>query len=224
MSRALLRSALELRAPAETATTLRPCTLRLQARLFNQTAANIEPTAPSSFLTPLSKPRRDYGKMAPPKKILPNPPRERLPTGPTAPLPTGPLDPSVRTLLPLLASQPGHYLTVHIHGRPYLVTEGDSIRLPFRMPGVEPGDVLRLNRASNVGSRDYTLKGEPWVDERLFECRALVTGTETEPMRVKEKTKRRNRRVVHKFSKHMYTVLRISEVKICKDVVEVEQA
>ncbi|KAK4451509.1 ribosomal protein L21-like protein [Podospora aff. communis PSN243] len=223
MSRALLRSALELRAPATTAaSTLRPCT-----RLFNQTAAHIEPTAPSSSSlppAPPSKPRRDYGKMAPPKKILPNPPRERLPTGPTTPLPTGPLDPSVRTLLPLLASQPGHYLTVHIHGRPYLVTEGDSIRLPFRMPGVEPGDVLRLNRASNVGSRDYTLKGEPWVDERLFECRALVTGTETEPMRVKEKTKRRNRRVVHKFSKHMYTMLRISEVKICEDVVEGEQA
>jgi large subunit ribosomal protein L21 len=90
------------------------------------------------------------------------------------------------------------------------------------MPGVEPGDVLRLNRASTVGSRDYTLKGEPFVDERLFECRAIVTGTESEPMRVIAKTKRRNRRVTHTFSKHKFTMLRISEVKICKEVLEEE--
>ena len=117
-----------------------------------------------------------------------------------------------------MAAQPAHYVTIHIHGRPYLVTEGDAVRLPFRMPGVEPGDVLRLNRASVVGSRDFTLKGEPYVDERLFECRAVVTGTEAEPMRVMIKKKRRCRRKKHVRSKHRYTMLRISELKICSDV------
>ena len=33
------------------------------------------------------------------------------------------LTPSIRNLLPLLHSQPAHYMTIHIHGRPYLVTE-----------------------------------------------------------------------------------------------------
>jgi large subunit ribosomal protein L21 len=82
------------------------------------------------------------------------------------------------------------------------------------MPGVVPGDILRLNRASSLGSRDYTLKGSPYLDERLFECRARVIGTEAEPMRVKEKTKRRNRRVNTVRSKHKFTILRIAEVKI----------
>lgn len=128
----------------------------------------------------------------------------------------------MRALLPLLAAQPGHYITVHIHGRAYLVTEGDSVRLPFKMPGVAPGDVLRLTRASALGSRDFTLRGAPYVDDRLFECRAVVTGTESEPMRVKIKKKRRCRRAKHVRSKHRYTMLRISEVKVCRDVAETE--
>jgi large subunit ribosomal protein L21 len=82
------------------------------------------------------------------------------------------------------------------------------------MPGVVPGDILRLNRALNLGSRDFTLKGSPHIDERLFECRARVMGVEAEPMRIKEKTKRRQRRVKTVKSKHKYTILRIAEVKV----------
>jgi len=89
------------------------------------------------------------------------------------------------------------------------------------MPGVVPGDVLRLNRASAIGSRDYTLKGAPYLDERIFECRAMVVGTEGEPVRVKEKTKRRNRRVKTVRSKHKFTVLRISQLKV-KSLDEIE--
>jgi large subunit ribosomal protein L21 len=82
------------------------------------------------------------------------------------------------------------------------------------MPDVVPGDILRLDRASVLGSRDYTLKGTPYIDKRFFECRARVMGVEAEPMRVKEKTKRRQRRVKTVKSKHRYTVLRITEVRI----------
>jgi large subunit ribosomal protein L21 len=89
------------------------------------------------------------------------------------------------------------------------------------MPGVVPGDILRLNRASSLGSRDYTLKGSPYLDERIFECRARVIGTEAEPMRIKEKTKRRNRRVNTVRSKHKFTILRIAEVKI-NDLEDIE--
>jgi len=89
------------------------------------------------------------------------------------------------------------------------------------MPGVVPGDVLRLTRASVLGSRDYTLKGAPWVDERVFECRARVLGTEAEPMRCKEKTKRRNRKVKTVRSKHKFTVLRLSELRV-KGLEEIE--
>lgn len=148
--------------------------------------------------------------------------------------PRGPIPDTVKQLLPFLRAQSSHYITVHIHGRPYLVTPGDSIRLPFLMPGVCPGDVLRLNRASVLGSRDFSLRPtQPekrigpanelaYIDERVYECRATVMGVESEPMRSKEKTKRRNRKVKTIKSKHRYTVVRISELKInsLEDVVE----
>lgn len=82
------------------------------------------------------------------------------------------------------------------------------------MPGVVPGDVLRLNRASSIGSRDYTLKGAPYLDERIFRCRARIMGTEAEPMRIKEKTKRRNRKVKTVRSKHKFTILKIAELRV----------
>jgi large subunit ribosomal protein L21 len=134
---------------------------------------------------------------------------------------------SIRQLLPLLHSQPNHYLSIHIHGHPYLLTVGDTVRLPFLMPHVKPGDVLRLNRATHIGSRDYTLKAPevikgtrdhgkiiPYLDDRMFVCRARVVGVESEPMRVIEKTKRRQRHVKHVRSKHKYTVLKVSEIEV----------
>lgn len=154
---------------------------------------------------------------------------------PTAEAPsqgTTPLSASVKELLPLLQAQKPHYITAHLHARPYLLTCGDMLRLPFLMPDVRPGDVLRLNRATLLGSRDFTLRAPPpergtrenpsggggslmrYLDDRLFTCRAVVVGTESEPMRVMEKTKRRQRHVKHVKSKHKYTVLRISELTV----------
>ncbi|KAI5369426.1 Putative ribosomal protein L21 [Septoria linicola] len=186
------------------------------------------------------------------------------------------LSQSLRDLLPVMQSQSPHYLTAHIHGNPYLITQGDTVRLPFCMHGVEPGDVIRLDRAVNLGSRDYTLKapastpqlksptkaaaatldpttgtlathsrlvpredaaenpeGVPhfiphiakgkfsYVDDRLFECRAVVMGVESEPLRIKEKTKRRQRHVRKVKSKHRFTILKIKELRI-KSVDEIE--
>jgi large subunit ribosomal protein L21 len=125
-----------------------------------------------------------------------------------------PLPQSILELLPLLRAQPSHYIVAHIHAKPYLLTAGDTLRLPFHMPKVKPGDVLRLNRVSSIGSRDYTMRGTPYVDERLFECRATVVGVEAEPMRFIEKTKRRNRRVKTVKSKHRFTLLKVGELRI----------
>jgi large subunit ribosomal protein L21 len=209
-----------------------------------------------------------------------------LPSGASAaPLPAPPtrasppqLSSSVRSLLPLLQAQGAHYITAHIHDRPYLLTQGDTLRLPFFMKDVQPGDVLRLNRASNLGSRDYTLKASTpapkltsatmtrearpghtmsgdaredltgpgpesdgvgpavaaphfiphiakgkvsYLDERLFVCRAVVMGVESEPMRTMEKTKRRQRKVKTVKSKHRYTILRIKELRV-RDIDEIE--
>ena len=85
------------------------------------------------------------------------------------------------------------------------------------MPEAPPGTVIRLNRATMLGSRDYTYRGDPWVDDKHFVCRALVTGIESEPMRVMKKTKRRQRKVKTVKSKMRYTILRIAELKVLSD-------
>lgn len=82
------------------------------------------------------------------------------------------------------------------------------------MPNAPPGTVLRLNRASMIGSRDYTFRGAPYVDEGLFVCRAIVVGIEGEPMRVVEKTKRRQRKVKRAKHKMRFTILRVKELRV----------
>ena len=52
------------------------------------------------------------------------------------------------------------------------------------------------------------------MDDSYFVCRAVVTGVESEPMRVMKKTKRRQRKVKTVKSKMRYTVLRITELKV----------
>ncbi|KAM6538958.1 hypothetical protein FALCPG4_000802 [Fusarium falciforme] len=198
MSRALFRSALELRAPS--ARLPASFLLPIRSRAFNTTAPIVEPV-PERHIKNAANPTANETRPLAFKKSHPVPPPR-------------PMEDSVKTLLPFLAAQPDHYITVHIHGFPYLVREGDQVRLPFRMPGVVPGDVLRLNRASVLGSRDYTMKGAPHIDERVFECRATVVGTESEPLRIKIKKKRRQRRKRQAKSKHRYTILRISELNI----------
>ncbi|KAF5608840.1 ribosomal 49 [Fusarium pseudoanthophilum] len=199
MSRVLFRSMLELRASSARLST--PSSLlAIQARAFTSTAPIVEPFPerhPKNATNPTANEPRPLAF----KVSHPAPPPK-------------PMEDSVRNLLPFLSAQPDHYITVHIHGFPYLVREGDQVRLPFRMPGVQPGDVLRLNRASVLGSRDYTMKGAPHIDERVFECRATVVGTESEPLRIKIKKKRRQRRMRQAKSKHRYTILRISELNI----------
>ncbi|KAI0841048.1 hypothetical protein F5Y06DRAFT_260539 [Hypoxylon sp. FL0890] len=204
MSRSLLRSVLELRTPI---TRLPPTfLLPIRARGLTTTTQNIDPAIP-----PSATPTQTTVPPIAPSKPSP-PPSTPSSSQSQAPAPTTSV--SVSELFPLLRAQPSHYITVHIYGRPYLVTAGDRVRLPFLMHEVLPGDVLRLDKASTLGSRDYTLLGQPYIDSGLYECRATVLGVESEPMRVKVKTKRRNRRSRRVESKHRYTVLRISELKL----------
>lgn len=210
MSRTLLRSVMELRPAARQA--FAPLPARATRCLSTTTTRLNAPEQPQASSSPAT---------ATPTTTTETPSLQKL-YPPETPL-HKPLTEQVRALLPVLAAQPSHYATIHVHGNPYLVTPGDHVRLPFRMPGVVPGSVLRLTRASVLGSRDLTLRGTPYVDERLFECKATVLGVESEPMREKKKTKRRNRKVKTVTSKHRYTMLSISELRV-KGLEEVDGA
>ncbi|KAL3418639.1 hypothetical protein PVAG01_10355 [Phlyctema vagabunda] len=222
ISRTMRKALVDTRGPIANSAALPPTfLLPFRARYFNSTTQYVESTSASTDAaadTMISSGTEAHVKTADPaaeKEVSPSPtPRSAVPSAP-APASTPPaLSESIRTLLPALRAQPGHFVTAHIHARPYLVTAGDVVRLPFHMPGVLPGDVLRLNRATALGSRDFTLKGTPYLDERIFECRARVMGVEAEPMRTKEKKKQRNRRIKTVRSKHKFTILRISELKV----------
>lgn len=202
MSRPLLRSVLELRpTPCQALSAPLPA---LATRCLSTTSARFNtpehphtPSAPAPATTASATTTTTPHKLYPSEKPLHKPLTEQ-----------------VRTLLPVLAAQPSHYATLHIHGNPYLVTPGDHVRLPFLMHGVSPGSVLRLTRASILGSRDLTLRGSPFVDERLFECKATVLGVESEPMREKVKSKQRQKRKKTVKSKHRFTMLSISELRV----------
>ncbi|KAI9712919.1 MAG: hypothetical protein M1828_001515 [Chrysothrix sp. TS-e1954] len=216
-------------------------------------------TRPPPRLKSLHSPQYDASR-------APKPPLPTKASRPPVSLPE-----SLRSFLPHLACQPPFHATIHIHAKPYLVTEGDTVRLPFLMHGVVPGDTLRLDRITILGSRDWTLRAgskrspettsetpqpaEPiigrtdglvetqqvlsrtneigqmaritkvgphaYLDDRLFTCRAVVTGVDSEPMRVMEKTKRRQRHVKHVKSKHRHTIIKIKELAI-RSLAEIE--
>ncbi|KAF2172383.1 hypothetical protein M409DRAFT_17618 [Zasmidium cellare ATCC 36951] len=267
LSKTLKRTLLET--PSQWPPTfLLPWAANLPTRSFSQVPA------PKRDESPTSGPAPAHGRrMSTAISESPSEPKPPPPSRPSASKETSSQQPSssLSELLPLLRSQGPHYITLHIHGKPYLVTQGDTVRLPFLMHGVGPGDVLRLNRAINLGSREYTLKApaaspklkspttstvsvldpttgslpshsrvmpsaslasspaavyaphyiphiakgkHSYLDEKLFVCRAVVMGVESEPMRTKEKTKRRQRHIKTVKSKHRFTVLKIKELRI----------
>lgn len=107
------------------------------------------------------------------------------------------------------------YAVLKIHNNPFLVTKGDKILLPYNLKTAEAGDILRFTNVSTIGSRNYTYVGEnDQIDESLFEIKAVVLEKTKLPMRIREVTKRRQRKVRHAISKPHRTVLRVTELKL----------
>lgn len=104
------------------------------------------------------------------------------------------------------------YAVVKVHNNPFLVTKGDKMILPFNLRA-EVGDVLNFHEVTTIGSRNYTLVDEP-IDPGLFTIKAVVLEKTKLPMRVTEKTKRRQRKVKHAISKPHRTILRVTELRL----------
>lgn len=99
-------------------------------------------------------------------------------------------------------------MTVHINNFPYLVTANDTLHLPFHLPDAPLGSILRMTNVSRIGSRDYTLDGEPLVDPEIFTLRMRVIEHTKMPLVTTIKTKQRQRRARHLPNKQNYTVLK----------------
>ncbi|KAL3232497.1 Large ribosomal subunit protein bL21m [Nakaseomyces bracarensis] len=105
------------------------------------------------------------------------------------------------------------YAVFKIHERPYLVTKGDKVILPFKLKEAEVGDTLNLTDVTTIGSRNYKLVDKA-IDPSIFTIKATVLEKTKRAYQVREVTKRRNRRVRHAVNKADQTVIRISELKL----------
>lgn len=105
------------------------------------------------------------------------------------------------------------YAEFRVHGRPYVVTEGDKVILPYKVNNAEVGDILNLTDVRSIGSRNYKLVDEP-IDPSLYTLKATVLEKTKRKFEIREVTKRRNRRVRHAKSKGDLTMIRISELSV----------
>ncbi|KAJ2160704.1 hypothetical protein GGF46_002062 [Coemansia sp. RSA 552] len=118
-------------------------------------------------------------------------------------------------LVTRLRDQQKYYATVLIKGRPFTVTQNDVVVMD-RMKDLELGDILRLNQVTELGSRDYTIKGRPFVNPSLYRIEATVI-EHPDGKRftvVKKKQRTAGQKTTHHRNYH--TMLRISLVDVNK--------
>ncbi|CAG8573730.1 4200_t:CDS:2 [Gigaspora rosea] len=122
---------------------------------------------------------------------------------------------STKEAINKLRDQLRYYAIVDIRSQKFLITKNDIV-IAHRLRDVNVGDELRLNRVLELGSKDYTIKGQPLVSEAFYNIKATVLEQPKGPFIQIFKKKPRNRhrrRITHKQT---YTVLRISEIDINK--------
>ena len=123
----------------------------------------------------------------------------------------------------LLRSQPSHYVIASLHESRYILTPKDLLTVP-RLRAVSVGDVLRLSKIHELGSRDYTLRGDPFVPLNTVSVHATVVEHTKGKMEEIFKKKRRKGYQKHIRHKQGYTRLRIGPIDILDPPVEQKQS
>ncbi|KAJ3168420.1 hypothetical protein HDU87_001151 [Geranomyces variabilis] len=134
------------------------------------------------------------------------------PTPPSATRNTGAPSATTLTALSLLRAQPSFYAIIELKARPYHIQTNDIVIAP-RINDLALGDVIALDRVREIGSKDFILKGNPYVDPRYFAIKATVVehvvSRETE---VLFKKRSGRNRIIKNKSHH--TALRVGEIEI----------
>ncbi|EKM81650.1 hypothetical protein AGABI1DRAFT_111925 [Agaricus bisporus var. burnettii JB137-S8] len=115
--------------------------------------------------------------------------------------------------LRLIGSQPSQYVVASFLGRKYILTPRDLLTVP-RIRDVNVGDVLTLDAIHELGSREYTLRGNPTIPLSRVKVEATVVEHTKGPMEYVFKKKRRKgyRKTIQ--NKQPYTRLRIGNINI----------
>lgn len=122
-----------------------------------------------------------------------------------------------KSAIALLRSQPSHYIIASIYQRRFLLTPRDVVTVP-RMKDVKVGDVIRLEKIHEVGSRDYTLRsseGEFLKPEAVYVQATVIEHTKGQMERI---VKFKRRKGYQKTIEHKarYTRLRVGEIVLGK--------
>lgn len=118
--------------------------------------------------------------------------------------------------LSLVRSQPSQYVVATLAGRKYLLAPRDLLTVP-RLKDVRVGDVLALSEIHEVGSREYTLRGNPTIPPDHVKVEATVVEHTKGKMETIFKKKRRKgyqKTITHKQT---YTRLRIGPIDVVVD-------
>ncbi|KAL1930023.1 hypothetical protein VTP01DRAFT_1177 [Rhizomucor pusillus] len=128
---------------------------------------------------------------------------------------TAAIDSTTKSLVNKLRDQLRYFAVAEIAGRPFLITKNDKV-IVNRLNDVKVGDVIKLDRVRELGSKDYTVKGSPYVNESFYDITAtVIEQTKSKLIRIVKKKRRKNykRTIEHKQT---HTVLRISKLEVNK--------
>lgn len=114
--------------------------------------------------------------------------------------------------LSIIRTQPSQYIVTSLGGRKYILTPRDLLTVPH-LKDVKVGDVLALKDIREVGSRDYTLRGDPLIPHGRVKVEATVVEHTKGAMEVVFKKKRRKGYQKTIKNKHPYTRLRIGPIQ-----------
>ncbi|KAG9045654.1 hypothetical protein FS837_005931 [Tulasnella sp. UAMH 9824] len=123
---------------------------------------------------------------------------------------------STSAALDLIRSQPSHYVIASVVGRKYLLTPRDVLTVP-RLNDVKVGDTLALTDIHELGSREFTLRGDPLIPKGKVSVKATVVEHTKGPMEFIVKKKRRKGYKKTIQHKQTYTRLRIGEIDVAPE-------
>lgn len=97
-------------------------------------------------------------------------------------------------------------------GRKYILTARDVLTVPH-LKDVRVGDILHLRDIHEIGSREYTLRGDPLIPRNNVKVEATVIEHTKGKMEVVFKKKRRKGYQKTIKNKHPYTRLRVGAIQ-----------
>ncbi|KAH9935066.1 ribosomal protein L21-like protein [Amylocystis lapponica] len=124
-----------------------------------------------------------------------------------------PLPSSTPSALSLIRTQPSQYVVASVAGRKYILAPRDLLTVP-RLKDVQVGDVLALSEIHEVGSREYTMRGNPVIPSEKVKVEATVVEHTKGRMEVIVKKKRRKGYQKTIKHKQTYTRLRIGPIDV----------